>query len=212
MQNLLEQHRDKSRAQRRQFERLQAILDRLPAPGGLDAMERLPSLAALLPPSGQPIVDWKAMPAACDPCRGGSLGAADTDPCEDAEGDTVGGGSGDACDEEDVCDRGADSAASTVRSEHDPDRHLPLRGRKKRWQVAADAWLHTLHVLLSSLTSDERCMTLLGFHELMSCSRTHRDADCRASLPGANLRAMITFATQWTECSPNKGINIDAVL
>lgn len=154
IQNLLEQHHDKSRPQRRQFEKLQAILERLPAPGGLDAMERLPSLAALLPSSDQPIVDWKTMPAACDPCRGGSLGAADTDPCEDAEGDIVGDGDGDACDEEDLCNGGADSAASTARSELDPDRHLPLRGRKKRWQVGSESSRLSTTVLLSGSTSD----------------------------------------------------------
>lgn len=170
MQKLRQQHHDESLTLRRQFEKLHAILERLPAPGGLDAMERLPSLAALLPPPGQPIVDWKTMPAACDPCRGGSLGVADTDPCEGAEGDTVGDGDGDggedACNEEDSCNGGADSAASTARSEFDPDRHLPLRGRKKRWQVGSEpslpSSLLTLDVALSDLMSGQRCMSLLG--------------------------------------------------
>lgn len=104
------------------------------------------------------------MPAACDPCRGGSLGVADTDPCEGAEGDTVGDGDGggDAHNEEDSCNGGADSAASTASSELDPDRHLPLRGRKKRWQVGSEPSLLTLDVALSDLMSGQRFMSLLG--------------------------------------------------
>ena len=109
------------------------ILVALPAPGGLDAMERLPSIESLLPAGGGPIVDWADMPAACDPCRGGSLGAdcaADADGSADADAD-VEGGACDSCGD----DAKADAAGGGTPGKRDPDSHLPLTGRKKRWQA-----------------------------------------------------------------------------
>ena len=132
---VLQKARPAPMPQRRQFEQLSVILAALPAPGGLDAMERLPSIETLLPAGRGPIVDWAAMPAACDPCRGGSLGAdcaADADGSADADAD-VEGGACDSCGD----DAKADAAGGGTPGKRDPDSHLPLRGRKKRWQACS---------------------------------------------------------------------------
>ncbi len=99
----------------RHFERLHDILGALPPPGGPAAAE-LPCLDACGDRRQGPIVDWAAMPAACDPCRGGSLG-------------------GDSNAREAVA-TGLEDPREAV---PDDSPGLPLRGRNKRWQARRSA-------------------------------------------------------------------------
>ena len=98
---------------RRHFEKLYDILGALPPPGGPAAAE-LPTLESRREALAAPVVDWAAMPAACDPCRGGSLGG-DTSGAER----TAGG-------------NGLEDPREVLQ---DDGPGTPLRGRNKRWQV-----------------------------------------------------------------------------
>jgi len=100
---------------RRHFERLYDILGALPPPGGPAAAE-LPTLESRRDAlAAGPVVDWAAMPAACDPCRGGSLGS-----------NTHGGA------ERTASGNGLEDPREVLQ---DDGPGTPLRGRNKRWQV-----------------------------------------------------------------------------
>ena len=73
-----------------------------------------------------PVIDWAAMPAACDPCRGGSLG-----------GDTGGGARA-------ASGNGLEDPREVLQ---DDGPETPLRGRNKRWQARRTSPMPTCAVV-----------------------------------------------------------------